>query len=404
MPVNPASAPPELRYLLEDSGATVFVYDPAVAAAVDAARAAGLPRTTGQVLSLPELADLAARAGIGSDQVPDAVTESDDALILYTSGTTGRPKGALFDHHRVMWANVNFVATCGHAGRRPVPARRTALPRGGAVHHVMPGTMIGATHVVLPGFDPGKVLDALASERITMFFGVPTMSSSCCGTRTRRGATSRHGAPACSAPPRCGERGRAAHRHLAARALHAAVRADRGRAGRHLLRRRAGQGAPDATAAGPAVHRGPRGRPRRQRRRARRRRRADPARRDDNEGLLEQAGRDRGDLRHGWLHTGDLARIDADGYLTLVDRLKDMIITAGRKVYSVEVERALAAHPGIGDVAVVGRPHPDYGESIVAVIAPREGTTVPWTTSGRSRRQDRPLQDPARPGRRDDPA
>src|SRR6185437_11250557 len=78
----------------------------------------------------------------------------------------------------------------------------------------------------------------------------------------------------------------------------------------------------------------------------------------------------------GWLHTGDLARVDADGYLTLVDRLKDMIITGGHNVYSIEVESALAAHPDIADVAVVGRPHPDYGESIVAVITPRDGTTI----------------------------
>jgi fatty-acyl-CoA synthase len=81
-------------------------------------------------------------------------------------------------------------------------------------------------------------------------------------------------------------------------------------------------------------------------------------------------------IRDGWLHTGDLARVDADGYLTLVDRLKDLIITAGRNVYSVEVEGVLAAHPDIADAAVVGRPHPDYGESIIAVITPREGATV----------------------------
>ncbi len=63
-------------------------------------------------------------------------------------------------------------------------------------------------------------------------------------------------------------------------------------------------------------------------------------------------------LRSGWLHTGDLARVDADGYLTLVDRLKDMIITGGHNVYSIEVESALAAHPDVADVAVVGRRTP----------------------------------------------
>ena len=68
----------------------------------------------------------------------------------------------------------------------------------------------------------------------------------------------------------------------------------------------------------------------------------------------------------GWLHTGDLARRDTDGYVTLVDRLKDLIISGGRNVYSVEVENALTAHPHIAECAVVGRPHEEYGESIVA--------------------------------------
>ena len=75
-------------------------------------------------------------------------------------------------------------------------------------------------------------------------------------------------------------------------------------------------------------------------------------------------------IRDGWLHTGDLARLDVDGYITLVDRLKDLIITGGRNVYSVEVENALAGHPQIADVAVIGIPHEVYGESILAVVQP----------------------------------
>ena len=78
-------------------------------------------------------------------------------------------------------------------------------------------------------------------------------------------------------------------------------------------------------------------------------------------------------LRGGWLHTGDLAVRDEDGYITLVDRLKDVIITGGLNVYSAEVENALAAHPDLLDVAVIGLPHPDYGQSILAVVEPRDG-------------------------------
>lgn len=81
-------------------------------------------------------------------------------------------------------------------------------------------------------------------------------------------------------------------------------------------------------------------------------------------------------IRDGWLHTGDLARVDADGYITLVDRMKDMIITGGRNVYSVEVENALAGLPGVADCAVVGRKNEEYGETIVAVVTPLPGCEI----------------------------
>ncbi len=78
-------------------------------------------------------------------------------------------------------------------------------------------------------------------------------------------------------------------------------------------------------------------------------------------------------VRAGWVHTGDLARIDSEGYITLVDRLKDMIISGGRNIYSVEVENALAGHPAIGDIAIVGRPSEEFGETVVAIVSLRPG-------------------------------
>jgi acyl-CoA synthetase (AMP-forming)/AMP-acid ligase II len=77
-------------------------------------------------------------------------------------------------------------------------------------------------------------------------------------------------------------------------------------------------------------------------------------------------------LRDGWLHSGDLVRLDPDGYMTVVDRLKDMIITGGRNVYTQEVERVVVQHPGVRECAVIGRPHDIYGESIIAVVTPTE--------------------------------
>jgi fatty-acyl-CoA synthase/feruloyl-CoA synthase len=81
-------------------------------------------------------------------------------------------------------------------------------------------------------------------------------------------------------------------------------------------------------------------------------------------------------FRDGWLLTGDLATIDDEGYISLVDRKKDMIITGGMNVYCVEVENAVQAHPAIQDCAVVGIPHPDYGETVVAVVTLKPSTTL----------------------------
>jgi fatty-acyl-CoA synthase len=81
-------------------------------------------------------------------------------------------------------------------------------------------------------------------------------------------------------------------------------------------------------------------------------------------------------IRDGWLHTGDLVRVEADGSYTMVDRLKDMIITGGRNVYSVEVEQAIASHPDVLECAVIASPHELFGESILAVVNPRPGRDV----------------------------
>jgi len=78
----------------------------------------------------------------------------------------------------------------------------------------------------------------------------------------------------------------------------------------------------------------------------------------------------------GWFHTGDIGKVDEGGYVYVSDRLKDMIITGGRNVYSVEVESALAGHPAVGDIAIVARPNEEYGESVVAVVTPRDGATL----------------------------
>jgi long-chain acyl-CoA synthetase len=81
-------------------------------------------------------------------------------------------------------------------------------------------------------------------------------------------------------------------------------------------------------------------------------------------------------LRGGWLHTGDVGRLDADGYLYLVDRIKDLIIRGGYNVYPRDVEDALLEHPDVAAAAVVGRPDEKYGEEVVAFVQLREGASA----------------------------
>ena len=107
----------------------------------------------------------------------------------------------------------------------------------------------------------------------------------------------------------------------------------------------------------------------------------------------------------GWFRTGDVGRIDADGYLSIVDRKKDLIVTGGENVASREVEEALATHPGIREVAVVGVPDPTWGESVTAIVVPRPGVDLtPADVLAYGRDGDRRLQEAeARPRRRRPP-
>lgn len=81
-------------------------------------------------------------------------------------------------------------------------------------------------------------------------------------------------------------------------------------------------------------------------------------------------------LQGGWMHTGDLATVDEEGYLYILDRAKDMIISGGENIYSVEVENALSSHPAVSKVAVIGIPHETWGEAVHAVVICKSGMQV----------------------------
>ncbi|MHB1502336.1 MAG: class I adenylate-forming enzyme family protein, partial [Candidatus Dormibacteria bacterium] len=382
VPVNPRSAAPELQYLLEDSEASVLVFGPDVEQTVrrrDALPGLSLrtpPIALGHCEGHRSLFDLA--EGLGDEAPEVAVDEADDALILYTSGTTGRPKGALFDHHRILWVGVNTsIILHTHDGDRILhvaPMYHSAELSMLLVH----GTWICATHVVLPGFEPETVLEAMERDKINVFFGVPTMYQMLLRSPslTQRDLSSWRVGMFGAAP-------------MPAAAVQSLVEALPGVA----LVQACGQteGGPGGIYCAPEEVRA---RPDASGRRALPNtevRIVDGAGRGVGPGAVGEMIM-RGEtmmkaywrnpeataetVRDGWVHTGDLARIDTDGYITLVDRLKDLIITGGRNVYSVEVEKALAGHPGVLEVAVISKPSEEFGETIVAVATLAPGATV----------------------------
>ena len=324
-----------------------------------------------------DLAALVAEGPGPAAAVPDDVEESDDALIIYTSGTTGHPKGVLLDHHRELWAGLMQLPMCG-LGQADRYLHLAPLYHGAGMTLATAMLLVGGAQVVMGSFDPATALEAIELERITALLAVPTMLTLMLDhpDRPHRDLTSwRMGIfgaapmpesavrksvtalPHVSLMQQCGQTeagpagiyadtaqvrarpdasGRQAFPYMQARVLD--------EAGRPVVPPATGE----LVLRGESVMKGYWGRP------------ADTAE----------------VLRDGWLYTGDLVRLDAEGYLTVVDRMRDLILTGGRNVYSVEVENAVRSHPAVADCGVVGRPHEQYGETVVAVISP-VGDAVP---------------------------
>lgn len=368
VPINTRLAPPEVAHILSDSGAAILAHTSEQTALADAAVSA-LPGVR-QVAMGPtaDRRELFSRE-FGEPVHEDRACEHDDAFILYTSGTTGKPKGVLMDHHRAVWAAMAQIVSLGlRDGDRYL--HLAPMYHSGGTTFLNVTTLLGGTHVIAPGFDATTVLDLVRRHDVNWLFGVPTMYQQ---------ILERTGSAVEPCPSwRIGVFGAAPMPAPAVEALIAAFpdvsffqqcgQTEAGPTGIYStidqIRTR-----PDSSGhiAQPFVE----------------------ARVVDHDGADTAPGAVgelifRGDsvtkgywnkpdataevLRDGWLHTGDLMQVYSDGALRLVDRRKDVIITGGRNVYSAEVEQAIASHPDVTDAAVVGVPHPQWGETVTATV------------------------------------
>jgi acyl-CoA synthetase (AMP-forming)/AMP-acid ligase II len=388
VPANFRLSPDEVRYVLEDSGASALFYSSQLAQVAKAAADGLAIHTMTEIPSAadraPNPASQASPASQYEDLVADGdpaplerdVAESDVALIMYTSGTTGRPKGAMLTHGNLLWQAINALTIEDGLSSHDVTVTVAPLFHiGGLGVHTLPLLHLGGGNVILESFVPQQVVAAMAEHKPTVMFLVPAMWAAItrCPELDRSGLVPPRHSLAGGSPtplpvlkfftdrgwnfaegfgmtetsPGCSVLD---SDHLITKA---------GSIGQPLMHLRwrlvddsdrdvpTGQ-VGELVVQGPNVFTGYWGKP------------------------AETAEA----LRGGWFHTGDLGRADAEGYVTLVDRKKDMIITGGENVYPIEVEQALFQHPDVDDVAVIGVPDEKWGESVVAVVVRTEGSEL----------------------------
>ncbi|MFL5802593.1 MAG: long-chain-fatty-acid--CoA ligase [Roseiflexaceae bacterium] len=364
----------EVRYIVDDSGAKALFTTGDLLPNVPRAELPSLQHVvvcTGDAQGNPSLDDWLSKGsseGQAIDMAPD-----EPALLLYTSGTTGFPKGATLTHGNVV---SNMYATAHHTGYRPDDRMALFLP----LFHVFGQNFIMnatfnacATLVLYRRFIPDQVLDSIGRDRVTMFFAVPTIyinllnmdlskydlsairydfsAAATMPQEISRRWTERFGRPVyegyglteCS-PFACynhdfrhkfGSVGTAVENFELKILDEDDHELPLGQWGEICIK-------------GPGVMQGYWGRP------------ADTARA----------------LRNGWLHSGDIGTIDDEGYVYIVDRVKDMINVSGFKVWPAEVEQLLYRHPAVKELAVYGAPDPIKGEMVCAAIVLKQGATA----------------------------
>jgi len=368
VPVNAKLHPRELAWVLGDCGARWAFVDEDWHATLGGLRLPALER--GVVLGGREHDALADGATAG----PAPVESDAPAWLFYTSGTTGRPKGVEITHAnlvamtRCFLSDVESIAP-GDAILHPAP-----LSHGSGLYAV-PHVARAAVNVVPAsgGFDAAEIVDLVGAYDRSLFFAAPTMVKRLVEDPSiGRTDLGRLKAIVYGGGPMYVEDAKAAFAALGPRLAQiygqgetpmtitamgrelvadAIARGDDARLGSVGVAQTGMEVAIDAEAggAGEVLVRGP----------------------TVMRGYWRNPEATAATLAGGWLHTGDIGALDADGFLTLKDRSKDLIISGGSNIYPREVEEALLRHPDVLEVAVIGRRHPEWGEEVVACVVSR---------------------------------
>jgi long-chain acyl-CoA synthetase len=403
VPLNSWWTGEELQYGLDDSGTKVLFADPERAASV-APHIDGIPSLSAESVivarsstqkPVPEgmllWEDVVATVPDSVDLPAIDVETDDDATIFYTSGTTGRPKGALGTHRNIntnpislFYVNARAMLRSGDAPAAPGAGTPNAYLLSVPLFHatgchsiLVTNLLVGGKLVMMHRWDAGRALELIERERITTFGGVPTMVLQVLDhpdfERRDISSVKSVGYGGAPAPPELVKRIREHFNSSPASngyGLTETSSLSTMNNGDDYLAKPDSVGPPVPVVSVKVV---------------------DP---DGNEvpqgevgelwikgpnvvkGYWNKLEATAAVFTDGWLHTGDVARLDDEGFVYIVDRAKDMLIRGGENVYCVEIEGVLYEHPGVAEAAVIGIPHATLGEEVGAVVTLLPGASV----------------------------
>jgi fatty-acyl-CoA synthase len=378
VPVNFRFTAAEVAFLAEDCQARVMVTEPVLTAVASGVR--GIAPVLGMIVVAGREGDSATEEGLqgyeelvsepGDPHQPVDIPNDSPALIMYTSGTTGRPKGAVLTHANLTGETMTTLYT-GMASPDDVGFVGVPLFHIAGIGILFPGIWLATPTVIHPvgAFDPGQLLDVLAAEQVTNLFLVPSQWQAVCAEQQANPRDVSLRVMSWGAAPASDT----LLRQMSETFPGTLILALFGQTemspvttvlfGDEAMKKRGSVGKVIPTVAarvvdenmndvpvgevGEIVYRAP----------------------TLMLGYWNNPAATAEAFAGGWFHSGDLVRMDADGYVWVVDRKKDMIISGGENIYCAEVENVLAGHPAIVEVAVIGRPHQKWGEVPIAVAA-----------------------------------
>jgi fatty-acyl-CoA synthase len=362
VPLNFRLAAPEIAYMVDDAGIKLLVQAP------------GTADVTGvRTISLESEYEPWLAAG-ATDPIDVAVAPDAVALVLYTSGTTGRPKGAMLSHANMIWNTYNLLIAVDVAGSEVTLISAPLFHVAALGQTLLPTFIKGGCSVLMPAWDVDQCYRLIERHRITWMFGVTTMFASI--AQSPKWATADLSSVRClmsgGAPIPEGlirtyqERGLVfcqgyglTETSPGATFLEAGESVRKaGSAGVPMFFTSVRVTRPDDTDVeagepGEVLIKGPNVTP----------------------GYWQNAPATSAALTgEGWFHSGDVATVDDEGYLYIVDRVKDMFISGGENVYPAEVENVIFDHPAVAEVAVIGVPDEKWGEVGKAFVVCRPDT------------------------------